>query len=275
MTNSIVVLEFKDSNSDKIWAINKTLTEKGEIEVWYGRRNNLLRRKCVSANPSVDERIGEKISKSYKYCEPGITIENDKLVMSNGDTDSGNIIPTSLWYRVSGLVPVNSIRDYLNTTTHLLSGQYEGEIERLKQLSVYKSLYDGELSGGVEFSEGPLGLLLLFGLRRYFQDFDRSPVSGNLVQIADDNNNILPDRFSELGDYIEECCEDFFNSNGWLGKGQVLIDGTKRLQVVGKVYGFEHYTSITEIKQLAIAMGCIDAPIDLTVIQTEKKAAYF
>lgn len=275
MITRIVVLVLRDGDSDKVWAINKTLTAKGEIEVWYGRRNNLLRRKCVSASPNVDERISEQTSKGYENCEPGTTIENDQLVNPNGDTESGNIIPTSLWYRVSGLVPVGSIRDFLNTTTHLLTGQYEEEVEKLKQLSIYNSLYNGELSGGVEFSEGPLGLLLLFGLRRYFQDFDLPPISGDLVQIADDSNNILPDRFGALGDYVTECCENFFVSNGWLSKGQVLVDGTERLQVVGKVYGFEHYTSITEIKQLAIAMGCIDAPIDLTVIQTDHKAAYF
>lgn len=275
MNGSIVVLEYKDDGSDKIWAIDNKLTANGEIEVWYGRRDNLLRRKCVSVSQNIDERISEKISKGYRYCEPELTIENNQLVSRIGDTENGSVIPTSLWYRVCSLAPLSVIRDYLNTTTHLLSGQYEDEIERLTQLHIYKSLYKGELSGGTELSEGPLAILLLFGLRRYLNDMSNSPVSGDLVQIVDDSNNMLPERFEGVGDYIEECCEDFFVSNGWMSKGQVLLDGTKRLLVVAKVNGFEHYTSVTTINKLAIAMGCIDAPIDLNEIETDKKAAFF
>jgi len=35
------------------------------------------------------------------------------------------------------------------------------------------------------------------------------------------------------------------------------------------------FLSLSATKELAIAMGCIEAPIDLTVIPTDTTAAYF
>ncbi|MCG8613792.1 MAG: hypothetical protein MI864_25055 [Pseudomonadales bacterium] len=197
-----------------------------------------------------------------------------------------NEIPATLWYRVSNQASVNLVRDYLNTTLYLLSGKYNAEARKLKELPIFEQLYEGKMSGGAEYKEGPLAVLLLFGLRRYLNDIAELPASVDFVQIADDSNTMLPSRFADLDDYIIKTCIELFSANGWL-KGYENIhwpthlDGLQALvcqrsiHEVAEKMGIEYYTSLSAIKQLAIAMGCIDAPIDLTVIRTDKKAAFF
>lgn len=184
-------------------------------------------------------------------------------------------MPTTLWYRVSKQVPHSVIRDYLNITEHLLSEQNETELIRLKQLPVFKALSTDSNSGGAEYSEGPLAVLLLFGLRRFVNEKAGPNGSAEFVQIADDSNNLLPDRLEHLGKYIEETCIELFVSNGWASLSDNLHSESYLFETLAIKHDLQHYTSIPAIKKLAILMGCIDAPIDLAVIRTETKAAFF
>ena len=118
-------------------------------------------------------------------------------------------------------------------------------------------------------SEGPLAILLLFALRRYFKTQSGLTVSGDLVQIADDSNNMLPDSFDDLSDLVMEGCVALFDHAGYLNDDLTINQEAARKDNV------QHYVSLSNIRQLAIAMGCIEAPIDLTVIPTDTTAAYF
>lgn len=280
MSNEIVVLHCQEGSSDKIWAINKVLNADKTHDVWYGRRGSRLTRAKL-ANMNWQERMQQKLDKGYHEVDNvTVDVENNVLVSLLQETEEDDEIPTSLWYRVSSQVPVTLIRDYLNITIHLLSERHEEDLERLKQLPVFLALHDGKISGGADYKEGPLALMLLFGLRRYLNDIAGSSESAELMQIANDANELLPERFAQIEGYVEMFCESMFINNGWMtdrvsilssftGNWKEYVDG------VAKKHNLFHYISKTGIKHLAIAMGCIDAPIDLTVLRTETKAAFF
>jgi hypothetical protein len=274
MSNSIVVLHFQEGSSDKIWAINKALNADKTHDTWYGRRGNKLAHSKL-ANMSWQERMQQKLDKGYREVE-NVTIDakNCVVVPLLQATEEPEEIPDALWYRVSNQIPVNVIRDYLNITIQLVTEHDAEELARLIQLPTYKALYAGKKSGGADYTEGPLALLLLFGLRRYLNDVAGSPVSEEIMQIANDGSELLPERFADIGDYVRSYAIGLFEHNGWFGN-RTSGDWMEYVDGVAKQHNLSHYTSVAGIKPLAITMGCIDAPIDLAVIRTETKAAFF
>lgn len=275
MSKNIVVLHFQDERSDKIWAINKVANDNNSHTVWFGRRGTKLQCQNVGSR-TWSALMDSKLEKGYREVE-GVTIdtENCVVVPLDGKAVFSDALPATLWYRISKQVPHSVIRDYLNITVHLLSEQDETELNRLQQLSIFKALSTDSNNGGAEYSEGPLAVLLLFGLRRYVNQIAGPNGSAEFVQIADDSNNLLPDRLELLGKYIEETCIEFFVSNGWADSTDNLHSESYLFETLAIKHSVQHYTSIPAIKKLAILMGCIDAPIDLAIIRTETKAAFF
>ncbi|QFT57104.1 hypothetical protein [Microbulbifer sp. THAF38] len=270
MSNDFVVLHYQDDSSDKIWAINKVANANNSHTVWFGSRGSILECRRIGYK-TWSSLMQSKLDEGYREVENvTIDVQNNVVVPFMDDE-----ISTSLWYRVSRQVPVTLISDYLNITIQLLSERHEKDLERLKKLPIFLVLQDGKTSGGADYKEGPLALMLLFGLRRYLNDIAGSSETAELMQIANDANELLPERFAQIEQYIEMFCESMFISNGWMSDRTSVVNWKEYVDCVARQYGLSHYTSITGIKSLAIAMGCIDAPIDLMVIHTETKAAFF
>jgi len=210
------------------------------------------------------------LKKGYERVENAtIDFETRKVIFLDESEDNVSSIPSSLWYRLSSAVSVSQVHDFLDATITALADEYSEDSLKLKELSVYKSLKQGDMSGGAEMSEGPLAVLLLFALRRYFKTTSGLAVTGDLVQIADDSNNMLPDCFDDLSDLVMESCVALFDHAGYLNDDLTINQEAARKNNV------QHYVSFSNIRQLAIAMGCIEAPIDLTVIPSNTTAAYF
>lgn len=271
MSNDFVVLHYQDGSSDKIWAINKVANADNSHTVWFGRRGTKLQSKKVGYK-TWSSLMQSKLDKGYREVENvTIDVENNVVVPFLQATEE---LPDAMWYRVSNQVPVNVIRDYLNITIQLLSEHSDEELERLIQLPTYKALYAGKKSGGADYTEGPLALLLLFGLRRYLKNVAGSPLFTEIMQIASDGSELLPERFADIEDYVRSYAIGLFEHNGWLGN-RTNGDWEEYVDGVAKQHLLSHYTSVAGIKPLAIAMGCIDAPIDLAFIRTQTKAAFF
>ena len=246
MSNEISVLHYQDGSSDKIWAIRHKLNADGKYDVWYGRRNTTLRHDNVPSNPHWKSRRNEKMAKGY-VLHPGVTIDTEqRIVVPLLQETEEEHLPTSLWYQVSALVIEQELMDFLDTTILNLAEDNESVAERLQKLPVFNTLNQCKLNGGAEYTEGPLALLLLFALRRHFRELNRISISDDLVHLADDNNNLVPDKFSDLEHYIEDM-------------SQAAND----------------YYPEDVIKDIAIAMGCMNAPINLSSLTTGTKAAFF
>lgn len=269
MSNEIVVFHYQGGTSDKHWAIRKEENADGTHDIWYGRRGNRLRF-ITSGGKSLTRRMNEKLKEGYERVEGAtIDVETRKVIFLEESADNVPSIPSSLWYRFSSLVPEQQVQDFLDITIDALADENADDSLKLKELPIFQSLKQGNTSGGAEMSEGPLAILLLFALRRYFKLNQNLAVAGDLIQIADDNNNMLPTDFEELGELVMESCVALFADMGCLN-----VDLTIDKEAAQK-NNVQHYISLSNIKQLAIAMGCMEAPIDLTVIQTETKAAFF
>lgn len=271
MSNEIVVFHFKGGSSDKYWAIRNEENADGTHDIWYGRRGSRLRHDTVAmAEKSFAVRLNEKLKEGYEGVENAtVDVESREVIFLDDQVENVSPIPDTLWYRLSGLVPVLQVQEFLDTTLTALAEEHEEDALKLKALPIFHELQQGTLSGGVEMSEGPLAVLLLFAFRRYLKANDDLIVAGDLVQIADDNNNLLPDCFDDLGELVVESCVALFAHCGYLNFDLTIDQEATRKNNV------QHYVSLSNIRQLAIAMGCIDAPIDLTIISTETTAAYF
>lgn len=277
MSNEIIVLHFQDDRSDKFWAINTEQKPNATYDVWYGRRGSKLAYSEL-ANMDWQERMQQKLDKGYKRVD-GVTIDKDTstVVPYLQDTEDELEVPASLWYRVSSVVPLGNIRDYLHTTIHFLSNYCVSEVDKVKQLPTFTNLYEGKRNGGSEYLEGPLAVFLLFGLRRYLNDIaDKDSSSDELVQIADDSNSMLPHRFSNLGVHLAKAFMALGNEQGWHVNRLLVEEFHKEyIDEIAEKHDLKHYTMVTATNPLAIAMGCIDEPINLAVIRTDKKAAFF
>lgn len=275
MSNDIVVLHCQENGSDKFWAIHTKRDEKNLHMVFWGKRGAKLQSKLVTCKNGWKAYMSGKLATGYREVE-NVTIDVDtKMVVPIPQvTEEHEELPQELWYRVSNQVPVTAIRDFLGITVHLVSEHCAEELERLIQLPTYKALNAGKKSGGADYSEGPLALLLLFGLRRYLNDVAGFSVSTEIMQIASDESELLSERFSDLDAYVRSFAISLFEHNGWLND-RTSADWKEYVDGVARQHNLSHYTSVTGIKPLAILMGCIDAPIDLTAIRTETKAAFF
>lgn len=253
----IKVYHYRDQRSDKVWAIDPVPNQMGSYTVWYGARKGRLTERMISVD--ADKKIREKLRKGYKEAKE-LTINTAKgslVFVSDMDDLKATIdpIPSSLWYRFSKQSDPKSTQrlreilgDFLVITVANLASESEEAAKKLKSLPLFKNLHDAKLSGGVEYEEGPLAILLLFALRQFCNtNWIGNRDTGDLIQIADDNNNLLPHQFEALEPYIIEADQ-------------------------GKT---PPYLSLKAITSIAVAMGCISAPIDLTALQTSTRAAFF
>lgn len=231
--SNIVVLHFRGGGSDKIWAICTQPNPDRTFTVWWGRRGGKLQCKKVSHRTWQDP-MQSKLNKGYNELDD-VTIDTQSRLVIPIQHEPPEVTVSTLWYRVSAQIPAILISDYLNITLKLLSQLCPEALERVTTLPTFEALIAGKRNGGAEATEGPLAILLLFGLRRYLTELGGSAA----MQIADDENELLPERFADIEAMLDTA--DFSHSHD----------------------------------QLAIAMGCVDAPINLSVIRTETKAAFF
>lgn len=251
MTDSVKVYRYQDDSSDKIWAIDSTPNADGTHTVWWGKYGSKLQSKCLPADPYHWKRIDSKVNKGY-VAMPDVTVDPDSCELTSlSETASSNEMPSTLWYRISKQVSIDQVREFLDTTVTNLAQEDPDAANKLVELDVYKSLYMGNLSDGAEYQEGPMGILLLFALRRHFLSEGDAA-----VQLADDSINEFPESFDDIGSYIEESMIASVN-------------------VAALEWQITSSDKLDAVKQLAIAMGCIEAPINLAVIQAETKAAFF
>ena len=253
MTDSVKVYRYQNDSSDKIWAIDTAPNVDGTHTAWWGRYGSKLQSKCLPADPYFWERISSKENKGY-VAIPDVTVDPDSCELTSlSETVSSNDMPSTLWYRISKQVSIDQVREFLDTTVTNLAQEDSDAANKLVELDVFKSLYKGNLNGGAEYQEGPMGILLLFALRRRFDCYS---TYRDAIQLADDNINVIPESFDDIGSYIEESM-------------------IASVSVAALEWQATSSDKLDAVKQLAIAMGCIEAPINLAVIQTDTKAAFF
>lgn len=276
MSNSdIRVFHYQEGSSDKIWAICTTKNQTSTFTVWFGKRNTKLNCKLVPSDQSADSRILEKMNKGYVEL-PDMTVDTDscKTVKASQSLPS-SAIPTALWYRINRPSQMSEVLERLDAIKTKLIEDWPTEARILQSLTLYKDLKQELISGSHEFTGGPLGVLLLHSLRRHFSDRTLNSEKSSLIDIADDYNNLLPDRFDDLNDYIFDSCASYLELMGYMSKTERSLLGDEHVLDVAKKHGVEHFTSVKNIKELAIAMGCINAPIDLSAIRPDQQSAFF
>lgn len=245
MNLDIKVLHYVDETSDKIWAIDPQPNANGGHDVWYGRSGKVMTFRPTEKSDWA--RLHDaKIRKGYERC-PGLTINrNTNLVVARDDLDS---LPEQFWFRISTQVPETQIASFLASVLNAFTEQFRDEATTLASLPVFKSLLSGSHSGGAELSEGPLAILLLFALRRHLTEQSPSAsLSFAPIEIVDDDNTLLTDSFDELAE---------------------LYGASKEFSDMRKI------CPPADFRKYAIALGAIEAPIDLTVIESNTKAAFF
>lgn len=246
MSDDIRVLHYTDSKSDKYWAIDTRPNANGGHDVWYGRRGKPL---VFRSTDKADWRrqYEAKLRKGYVKRRTLAIDRNSNMVVSKSDLESS--IPNQFWFRISTQVPETQIASFLASVLNTFTEQFRDEATTLASLPVFKSLLSGNHSGGAEISEGPLAILLLFALRRHLTEQGPSAsLSFAPIEIVDDDNTLLTDRFDELAE---------------------LYAASKEFSDMRKS------CPPADFRKYAIALGAIEAPIDLTVIESNTKAAFF
>ncbi len=253
MNKQIQVYHYTDGQrSDKVWAIDPTPDLDGNHRVWYGSRHGTLRLLVISTD--LDKKVREKLRKGYNVSDQ-LTIDTDNCCLVEKVSEPEiQPLPTSLWYRFSMQSDPKSlealeelIEEFLITTDHNLAKESIEDLNNIKSLPLYQNLLGAKINGGVEFKEGPLAILFLFALRCFCNNKWTRNQDGDLVQIADDDNNLLSHEFEAIEPYI--------------------IASSKEVD--------SPYSSLQAVNSIAIALGCKSAPINLSVMQTNTRAAFF
>jgi len=270
MSNEIVVFHFQGGNSDKNWAIRKKENADGSHDVWYGRRGTRLRH-VAQKGLSFAKRMNEKLKKGYQRVEGAtIDVETRKVIFLSDSSNDVPSIPSSLWYRFrDSHFNRNDIQEYLDTTVLNLADEFKHEAEILVELPIFKALRQGDKNGGAELSEGPLGIFLMFALRRYMRDEGFIPGTNDFIQLAEDNNDTLSNDFDFLGDLIVESSVAFLDVNQCINDDKSVNHDTIREKHLNR------FLSLSATKELAIAMNCIEAPVNLQAIASETRASFF
>jgi hypothetical protein len=254
MKGDTIVFHYLGGTSDKIWAINTEVRADGKYNVWYGRRNTTLTHDTVPCSEDFSRRIQEKVSKGYRH-KANLTIDDPsrKVVIRTMVNTALNDEPVpekvfgSVWFTIGVKIDSTLIDDYLDDALINL----ESLDAYLQGLVAYIEISTHKRQGQIEFTEGPMGLLLVFGLRRFLASNSfSSGTKGYQFLIADDDGQILSDDFERLKTVIKAATSEF--------------PGDRK-----------HYVSLDALKPYAIALGCIDAPIDLSAIAATTSAAFF
>ena len=182
-------------------------------------------------------------------------------------------IPASLWYSTSSNVSHAVIVDFLSVISSNLSEQHKVLGLNLINLSIFKRLMSDDWGNwAVEYSEGPLALLLIFALRAHLND--KYGVD-NAVQIADDRNLILPKEFEQLDTYLDEFLNAYCIANGWHSDEDFSVKGKSVLCESATSFGREMFVSIERIRPFAVMMGCFPGFVDLSALETNVPAGFF
>ena len=270
MSSEIVVFHFQGGTSDKNWAIRKKENADGTHDIWYGRRGNRLRF-ITSAGKSLAKRMNEKLKEGYERVEGAtIDVETRKVIFLDDSSNEVSPIPSSLWYRFRDPhFDRNEIKEFLDTTVLNLADEFKHEAEILVELPIFKALKQGDKNGGADLSEGPLGIFLLFALRRHMRDEGLIPGTNDFIQLADDNNETVSNDFDLLGDLIVESSVAFIDVNQCINDDKSVNHDKVREKHLNR------FLSLSATKELAIAMNCIEAPVNLQAIASETRASFF
>jgi hypothetical protein len=273
-TSSIRVFHYQEGSSDKIWAICTTKNHASTHKVWFGKRGKPLVSRDVPAHQSPDSRVLDKVRKGYVELFD-MTVDPESCQLVELLTPTPKELPTGgLWYRITPS-RLSELQDRIDQIENNLEKESPADVSILRSLPLYEDIKQGKLSGGHEIGEGPLGVLLLFSLRRFGNSLVLPFEEGPPVSIADDYNGLLPDRFNDLGDYITDTFKAYMILKGHVSDTEIKLLGNSHVLDVARKNSCEHYASVKAIKPLAIAMGCIDAPIDLAAIRPDQQSAFF
>jgi len=270
MSGEILVFHKQAGNSDKYWAIDTRQNSDGSYDTWHGRRGTRLRYMTLGGK-HWEARVAEKKAKHYLHV-PELTINKAaREVVSAQPTEvQPDDVPANLWYQFRDPhFDRSEVQDFLNDTMFSLAKDFRHEAEILVSLPIFKALRQGNKNGGAEMSEGPLGILLLFALRKHFQVDGLMPGADDFIRLADDNSVIMPNDFHAFSDLIVESCVAFLESHHC-----VRQDGSTDFELVQRK-GFQRFASLAATKELAIAMGCMEAPINLLAIASDRRASFF
>ncbi|MBN2606864.1 MAG: hypothetical protein JXR47_05970 [Thiotrichales bacterium] len=237
MSNPII-LRYVEGTTDKTWVMIPNGADNGEHLVffgqtmWDGTKSRVIQAREVSGNAQT--RVNEKMRKGYTEWF-GVTFDKDEGIVrsksSNPKKPEANAKPR-LWLKVNH-VSTEALTDFF---TEIRQGLEDGNIAyNLENDPIYKDLViQGKKTGQYEY--GTQEALILFSLQRRFDG----------VFVSDDDNEMLPERFSELKAFIKHKIAPALLNN------------------------VDDY-----LLQWGVAMLCIDKPIDLSKIQSESAAAFF
>lgn len=257
INREIIVLHYRNDgeSSDKIWAID-VVARNGQYDVWYGRRNSRLRHDTVSIEPDYSVRMQEKVSKGYEV-RHNLTVDVAacRIVPKTAGNTQLESEPEpeqeagSWWFTLSSGVDSTSVDDFLDEAITQLKALDASEAAYLQGTKAYMAISAHERQGEIEFVEGPMPLLLIFGLQRTM-----ASRHGRDILLADDGGELISELSEHLGSAIVAA------------NGEYLQAGNSPK---------EHYATLKAIKQYAIALGCMDAPINLSAIKADTAAAFF
>lgn len=244
------ILRFRDGNTDKVWVIVPDVTVGGEHLVswgstrWSGRATASLQSKRVSGSENL--RIQKKLDSGYTVWD-GVQFDMDapRVVHAEAKPIPKLTSNPCFWYDIDPALfhqnEVGLLLHRISDGLHEFEYQhgYPGLVAEFQSLPLVRSLRRDEGKGQVEYSESPMSVLVLFALHR------AHPV---LALASDDNNDLLPDRLSDLRSLMSN--EALFGS-------------------------LPEYWQPPVFQAFAAAMQCIDPDFNLAQIQSETPAAFF
>ena len=238
------ILRLRNGDTDKCWVMIPDAELPGVHHVFFGKSgwdgaySSKLQLRSVSGD--AFNRIQKKFREGYETWQ-GVDFDYEKgRVVLKGHSTSNppnhtETKPTKkprLWLKVNH-VSIEALTDFF---TEIRQGLEDGNIAyNLENDPIYKDLViQGKKTGQYEY--GTQEALILFSLQRRFDG----------VFVSDDDNEMLPERFSELKAFIKHKIAPALLNN------------------------VDDY-----LQQWGVAMLCIDKPIDLSKIQSESAAAFF
>lgn len=250
--DTIRVFHYQGGSSDKTWAINTVVRADGHYNVWYGRRGHTLTHDTVPAAEDAYKRIRKKEAKGYSE-KPSLTVDTKTRQVVHRTDPQPEPEPEkasgSWWFTIPAHLDHKLIGCCFEEAIDKLTELDSKEAEYLRGTAVFKVLQSDERQGEIEFREGPMALLLIQGLRRSV-----TKAGGGDILIADDVGNMVTTDLAFMETIVATANHEYLES----GNGQK-----------------EHYSSLKAIKPYAIALGCMDAPVNLSVIKTDTAAAFF
>ncbi len=260
---SIRVFHYQDSRSNKYWAVDLKPVLTGVYGIWYGAASgSKLTSKTVPDSPSVSRRIQDKLDKGYIE-KPDLTIDRESgRVIDRGSVSDENV-RDALWYTFTDPGPekIATMRKIVSTFLIQLESQLKeldsSEYEALLSNQTYQSLqsFNQGVSGEeIDYSDGPLAALLLFGLRRHLRTYSDPEMA---LSVVGDDGFHMPPKFEEMDSLIASMFKALSDKQETDSRD------------------LSHYGLQPTIEKLAIAFGCIDAPIIMSEIETNVEAAFF